>query len=1142
MYILYSSDQLTQEQPLQSRFQMHHTNEKGEYETSEEELSPTTTALLALVSKSPRDTAQLNNRAASLYPYSQEMTHTPSSVAVSTSVGPLTLSPMSGASTPVTTLSEDPVSLFLNAAPSSSRSSQQSLLPTADPKGSASLETDNTLVSEYPPNLSTNSPSLNSSVAMMTSSPQLRSPISFQEFLVNFAPETPDILYLNPSPSLIGMLASPLQSQTLERSSSASSSTQTVCVSSRTRNVDQLVSTSSSTVSPLGKGGAGTEAIMITQQQADQANEPQSPSTPIYSITINQELSANKNGTNTLLDSFRTIQTIESADESSPMQPKETESSSSASHMSQSLNYTERSTAKFNSPRSSHNTHMASNSEICLKYPCEASGCTRAYLHKKDLIRHMRMVHNSVPERLEATMVVIPPRPNVCGISGCIKSYIHHKDLVRHQRQVHFASSNMNEIQKRYPCDYQQCNKSYIHKKDLIRHKRLFHNDTTPQPSIPEPVIVDDEDSCEESYCGVVNLEEDDSQHSDTRTLHNDKNDSVDDNIVQEHLHQHHHHHHHPGCSIHTHVHSPQVSRKTQSVGIGVSTHDLEMEYTNQKGNDQSKEISADLTLADIVENAISSPSTVVSGQPVLSPWSSFLQEFVDPDPSPRIQHNKQSPGEKMSISPSSRSTEVHRHQMLESPRSLTGMRPSVIKPANQSPSDLQKRSTPQGSLRIQRESTSAFRVPQQTSPHHRNVSSKSDTGTQIGNSFHSSRHQSSTTQSSPMDYGIASPSALLRMDVRSQEQSTDTSMQSSVQSSKRPKFCDASVQTSEVYYPTMSPYMEPGPSSAYGRSSTSSQGLASPMGQGPQRWYGQDSHIYMQPKVTSSLPNVPNSPSYSWNDSFSHYDTLYYDRSPDYCDTEEDSYHSDTCTCGRPIVRGHSMTGHHNSGYYGNYEPEYIAPHTNNRPRSPSYQGYPPMESMRWRTGTSSQLSHSDAKRNHWQSASSSSSRPIDSEMHPHYRSPEQRSIPPRHRRNTDSSFGTEHLDRSRGINVDSGKDTYNEQHRVVRTISRENEQSPWTSTNRNISHNTDREPSDHPPQTRSHYSSNQPTTSSHASQLPATQNPPSRSSSLPPSRQQDQRKEEERSLSPLTLRLLNLTRRTMPNDFKHKHHGHNS
>ena len=135
------------------------------------------------------------------------------------------------------------------------------------------------------------------------------------------------------------------------------------------------------------------------------------------------------------------------------------------------------------------------------KYPCEYNGCTRAYVHRKDLVRHMKVAHSVLPKVLEPRIIEAPAKPFVCQVGDCDKSYYHLKDLRRHQRQCHLVcispldatvqvDTEETSSSLRYPCDFKGCAKSYIHKKDLIRHKRMFHHDNSAHPSIPDPVIV----------------------------------------------------------------------------------------------------------------------------------------------------------------------------------------------------------------------------------------------------------------------------------------------------------------------------------------------------------------------------------------------------------------------------------------------------------------------------------------------------------------------------------------------------------------------------------------------------------------------------------------------------------------------------
>lgn len=129
-------------------------------------------------------------------------------------------------------------------------------------------------------------------------------------------------------------------------------------------------------------------------------------------------------------------------------------------------------------------------------------GCNKAYIHRKDVIRHMRIRHGITPQKLEAIVVESPEKPHICGIGYCRRSYFHMKDLRRHQRLCHrvtFTPSlpdeeespdggDLNKTQLRYPCDFNGCLRSYVHKKDLVRHKRLYHKDGSSKPSIPHPI------------------------------------------------------------------------------------------------------------------------------------------------------------------------------------------------------------------------------------------------------------------------------------------------------------------------------------------------------------------------------------------------------------------------------------------------------------------------------------------------------------------------------------------------------------------------------------------------------------------------------------------------------------------------------
>ena len=144
-----------------------------------------------------------------------------------------------------------------------------------------------------------------------------------------------------------------------------------------------------------------------------------------------------------------------------------------------------------------------SNDKTVQKYPCEINSCGKAYIHRKDLIRHMKIRHGRSPLKLEPVTVEAREKPYLCPVGHCGRSYYHLKDLRRHQRLCHKVTlqpkttsalkDNVEvdedcKTQLRYPCDFPNCLRSYVHKKDLVRHKRLYHKDTAPRPTIPIPV------------------------------------------------------------------------------------------------------------------------------------------------------------------------------------------------------------------------------------------------------------------------------------------------------------------------------------------------------------------------------------------------------------------------------------------------------------------------------------------------------------------------------------------------------------------------------------------------------------------------------------------------------------------------------
>ena len=149
-----------------------------------------------------------------------------------------------------------------------------------------------------------------------------------------------------------------------------------------------------------------------------------------------------------------------------------------------------------------NDVEASSEERLVQKFPCKANNCNKAYIHRKDVIRHMRIRHGITPNKLEAVAVETPEKPHICGIGCCRRSYFHMKDLRRHQRLCHRVSinpmnspnevtadtSDLDKTQMRYPCDFKGCLRSYVHKKDLVRHKRLYHKDSSSKPTIPLPI------------------------------------------------------------------------------------------------------------------------------------------------------------------------------------------------------------------------------------------------------------------------------------------------------------------------------------------------------------------------------------------------------------------------------------------------------------------------------------------------------------------------------------------------------------------------------------------------------------------------------------------------------------------------------
>lgn len=495
-----------------------------------------------------------------------------------------------------------------------------------------------------------------------------RSPGMFQDLMSCGDPNTPEVVYLNACPPSVAVAASSPQTAPKETGPTANSSTSTV--------TEQASSTTGGELVPLpSDGGKAQQDSFGSSEDLRTHTAGAQNVTTTYSIMISQQMSASSDGaTRAMLDSFRTIQTIEQAD--SDPEPTELDRSQSSSYIQRSTSSSSI-FAQINSPRTSQG--LQSGSDICLKYPCEIVGCTRAYLHKKDLIRHMRMIHNTAPQRMEATLVNVPPRPNVCGLNGCMKSYIHYKDLVRHQKQVHFVTlANLANVQKRYPCDYPRCSKSYIHKKDLIRHKRLFHNDTSMQPTVPEAIIVDLDDMAA-SESSPTDIDEFDLQIMENSNDEpaQDQDEHIDSPVgglegssvqetfssatpnhhhcCQHHLYSHHTDSPHPtgqasrSSCPHSHAPCQSVSWSDDTRSVGTSPMGVQPQVQACEGDtptsesmtvpaSSSNQAGTSPNLASVIESTINNSSSPLvprnhQSTAALSPWSALLCSMDMPSP-----------------------------------------------------------------------------------------------------------------------------------------------------------------------------------------------------------------------------------------------------------------------------------------------------------------------------------------------------------------------------------------------------------------------------------------------------------------------------------------------------------------------------
>ena len=1194
---------------------------------NEEALSPTTRALLALVSHRS--------------PGTPRMTPTRQDEDISSTVARPVATGAEGHGRAEGAVIEDPVVHYLNlvnhSRPSSGRGSGHSkAMQTAETQtGSVQPEDDNQIMQTSSRSTSVE-PQGNSSSHV--TSTDTRSPSTFQDLISCCDPNTPEVVYLNACPPSVAVAASSPQATPKEAGAAVSSSNSAV--------TEQPSSTTGSELMPLPNDGG-------TMQQDSSSNNDDLRThtagaqnvTTTYSIMISQQVSASTDGaTRAMLDSFRTIQTIEQADSEPSPDRTEMDSSGHGSQSSYTLQSSSSSSssvvAQINSPRTSQGFHPGS--EICLKYPCETLGCNRAYLHKKDLIRHMRMMHNTAPQRMEATMVNVPPRPNVCGLSGCMKSYIHYKDLVRHQKQVHYvALGNLANVQKRYPCDYARCSKSYIHKKDLIRHKRLFHNDTSMHPTVPDAIIVDlDEVAAgESSPTGIdeFDLQMMESSNSEEPTQDESVGSPTDDLAGcsgQETFlaaTPTHHPTHHPCCPHHQYSHctdnphprgqashssgphsnehcrSTSWSDDTRSIGTSPVGAPPQIQACSEGDIPTSESLAAasvtghqagtSATLADVIENTINStsPSATRGHQPTtaLSPWSALLCSMDLPSPA--------STACTTAARTSYSSTQGNTSELAVATATQTRVSPSLqmadTQPHSQAVSQM---SVDQCSAAVQ--AGGGVRSTLKSGTQHRHPR-KQHTNVPLGmqtlpnesgrHNYKQQAHVSSGAQTSQTEilhghykqHAHASPwTPVQQAEASSQARETHSGMQvgrsmgisphstccrraSSPSvlphaesnsghyhdgwplSAKRRALCDASVQTEEYPHSSLSPYVNLMPAQPYHMSSSRRADEMTVIGGHSSRYDpslfgspGQEHGSFSPPSPRHSRSR----PSYS-----SHHQPIGNPYSPRY-DWSPELYESDdescpptpspsllTCACGRSVrpppthMYDHSPLHHHHGSAFSpvSHHPRHSYDR-HGQPMGHSHQPHPPEHYHRQ---LSPRMSHSR------QSFDSAPDMQLHGPLEPRWPSGKQRRS-----REVSYSSSTSHR-----VASYTGGSMEEQQPRAVR---RGSTSPTWqTSTAMTSSALTS-------PSSSSHYRGNTPyldrqephpvpasraptipshvpvTTSSHSVSLAASQShTPSRTSS----RQQSTRpKETERSISPLTLRLLALTRQTMHNDFSQRHH----
>lgn len=1056
-----------------------------------------------------------------------------------------------------------------------------------------------------------------------------RSPGMFQDLMSCCDPNTPEVVYLNACPPSVAVAASSPQTAPKETGSTANSSTSTV--------TEQASSTTGSELVPLSSDGSKAQQDSFGGSEDLRTHTAGSQNvTTTYSIMISQQMSASSDGaTRAMLDSFRTIQTIEQADSDS--EPTELDRSQSSSYIQRSSSSSSL-FAQINSPRTSQG--LQPGSDICLKYPCETVGCTRAYLHKKDLIRHMRMIHNTAPQRMEATMVNVPPRPNVCGLSGCMKSYIHYKDLVRHQKQVHFVTlANLANVQKRYPCDYPRCSKSYIHKKDLIRHKRLFHNDTSMHPTVPEAIIVDLDDiaASESSPTDIDEFDlqimensndepaQDQDEHIDSPPVGELEGSSVQETFSSatpnhHHCCQHHsysHHHtdspHPTGLASHSsgpHSHAPcqSVSWSDDTRSVGTSPMGVQPQVQACEGDTpitsesisvpplNSHQVGTSPNLASVIESTInnsSSPLVARNHQPTtaLSPWSALLCSMDMPSPT----STTCTTAVKTSCSSSSEGSTL---ELAVTTATRTQESPSV-RMTNTQHQTASQMGLEQCSAAVQvgggaRHSQKSGMLARHLTRQHTNVplgvqTSPSEYGSQ---SYKQQTHVSSSAQTSQTEiihykqHGHASswiPAQQTEAGTQAREAcsgmqvgrsmgippniacrrraSSSPSVMPHADSSlshyhdsqpptpKRRALCDASVQT-DYPHPSLSPYVDLVPAQPYHLSS-GRRADEVPIAGGHSSCYDpsvfgsrQDHGPFSppSPRLSRCRPSYPShhqsmgdpySPRYDWSPEF-------YESDEESCPpTPSPSFH--TCACGRSVrphpthMYNHApVRPHHTSAFSPvSHSPRHSYEH-HGQPTGHSQHPPPPPE--HYHRQLSPRMSHSR------QSFDLVPDMQAHAPLEPRWPSGKQR----RARDTLYSSSSTSH----RVVSY-AGGSMEEQQSRAMRRRSTSPtwQASPEPATSMMPSSSLSSHYQGNPPYVDRRELHRHPVTASRATtpaHVPATTSSRSASSagsqqtpSRPSSRQQSNHsKENERSISPLTLRLLALTRQTMHNDFSQRHH----